>query len=755
MATVQNWLGKALVIGVLVAEFVLFRQYALREVTWSYPPNHDQLHFLDWSYKSSLRMKDHLRDALGQAAGFHNSPAIPPKPGVVEIPPPRMERGLEEAPSSSELMFTLQGAILFRLLGAGRLTALSLNFFYFALFQWVLVATIRWVTGRWSVALIALGLLLAAGTPFQGAGGLFDFRMDFSTFCLYGIFICAVIRSGIFSDWRWSIVAGLAGVLLFTFRFFTILYLGGALGLLVVFFILRRWRKTGPQRKQLNRQIVNTLIASAIILVVSVPIIVQRFDALKAYYGVGHITGKEKKIRALAEGIKTTRDALIFYPSSLYGYHAGPTMVFAAKWLLAAATVLLVVRLLLQLLFTKLKKRQALRPLPEGEGTGRARRGASAFDVWGAVFFLIATFLVPLLLLTSDESKSSVVADILVGPTILIIVMAIAILAGTMRRSTPLLVVRLALVAMCGFALFEGAEFAHGQYVRVVKSPHDREEIEKLLRLYDRMGSICTVMGWVAPETGFDSNWDALNFMAFSVMAFERGHREIHPNEVLANSIFARSPAEEKERLSRADLTLLSEFPAPPPGQFEFDFDKQIRELKPKFFEWCRQNCVELERIHFDSPAVFDATLFIRPSVRIDGESDGWMANYGTQITGLAEVLRSRPEIELIGKNAADRLPRPPHVTAALVAPGLAPIPVPAELKYDGPNYRLNIHVDPALLAEHGKVVMILSFDSSFTLPGPPGTEEREVVLRLPESGEVRRREPAATQPVPLDRLEK
>jgi hypothetical protein len=231
-------------------------------------------------------------------------------------------------------------------------------------------------------------------------------------------------------------------------------------------------------------------------------------------------------------------------------------------------------------------------------------------------------------------------------------------------------------------------------------------------------------------------------------MTYERRHIMIRPNEVLANSIFARPPAEQSDRLSRADLTVLSEMPAPPPGQFEFAFDKEIRQLKPQFFDWCRKNCVELEHRHFDAPMTFDATLFIRPAVRIQGEPDGWMARHGTQITGLAEVLRSRPEIELVGKNAADRLPVPPHVKAALVAPGLAPIPIPAELTYDGPNYRLDIHVDPALLAEHGKVEIDLAFDSAFMLPGVSGAVDRQLVFRLPESGDVRRREPAASQPV-------
>ena len=213
-------------------------------------------------------------------------------------------------------MFTLEGAILFRILVPGRLTALTLNFLHFALFQFVLVATIRWFTGRWGPVLVALGLLLAAATPFVGAGGLFDFRMDFSALCFYGIFLCLVVRSGIFRDRRWSVLAGLGGAFLFMSRFLTILYLVGTLGLLLLFLILRWSIQKDPERRRVGwKQIVNAILASAIIGAVSLPLLIQRFDALKGYYVVGHLTGPEKKVRAGAEGIENMKEGWPITPS--------------------------------------------------------------------------------------------------------------------------------------------------------------------------------------------------------------------------------------------------------------------------------------------------------------------------------------------------------------------------------------------------------------------------------------------------------
>jgi hypothetical protein len=56
---------------------------------------------------------------------------------------------------------------------------------------------------------------------------LFDFRMDFIAYCLFGVWVCAALRSGLFLDWRWAIATGLLAALLVANRFLTIIYLLG------------------------------------------------------------------------------------------------------------------------------------------------------------------------------------------------------------------------------------------------------------------------------------------------------------------------------------------------------------------------------------------------------------------------------------------------------------------------------------------------------------------------------------------------
>src|SRR5262249_47691313 len=149
------------------------------------------------------------------------------------------------------------------------------NFFYFAVFQCTLAGTLRWLSGRWSVALFGVGLLLTATTPYSGCGDLTDFRIDFIAFCLFGTFICFVVRSRFFASMPLAMVAGAAAALLFLFRFLTIVYVTGIfgayfLGLCLGLYVRRHDRAA---RKTLGRQFMGLLSAGGIVAVVAIPVL--------------------------------------------------------------------------------------------------------------------------------------------------------------------------------------------------------------------------------------------------------------------------------------------------------------------------------------------------------------------------------------------------------------------------------------------------------------------------------------------------
>jgi hypothetical protein len=121
-----GWLGVALLI---LLQWLLFRQFAQRAILWAYPVAFDQLTYLGWSYETYDQMLGH-----GLLVGWQHGLDIRAPQGV---------------------MLQLQASLVFLLLGPSRLSAITLNFVYFALFECVLVATLRWLSGR-----LRYGLLL-------------------------------------------------------------------------------------------------------------------------------------------------------------------------------------------------------------------------------------------------------------------------------------------------------------------------------------------------------------------------------------------------------------------------------------------------------------------------------------------------------------------------------------------------------------------------------------------------------------------
>lgn len=699
------------VIALLLVQFGMFRQFALREVVWSYPPNHDQLSYLDQSYTGYEQIIQDPSKGLEGLVRFLPPPQhAAPKDSVVL---PREDWHVEsdwQRSKAAGMMLPLQAALLFCMAGPGRLTALSLNFLYFALLQVALVTTVKWLTGRWSVALLALGLLLLAKAPFppSWAGGLFDLRLDFIAFCLYGIVVCLAMRSRVFADRTWSLVAGAAGALLFTFRFLTLTYLAGVLGCVMAFLLVRLWsRRHDPEaRRRIARQFGNALLASAIIAAVALPMLIPRLHAIEGYYVVGHLTGPEKNVRAAEQGITDLRSALLFYPRSLYDSGLGRPLLRAVRWVLLASIGLLAFRLI-----------------------AHGRTSTGTFDPKASVFLVMAAILVPFTALTVDTAKSPVVGDIMVVPALWAVLLCVMTCAAAYRGARLSPVVRWVLIGMAAVVLGRAMIELTDQYARRASMTRHRDEVDRVLEIHRRLASTVADLGLTAPRFAFDSMSDVLHYKVFKILTYERNGTLLDADEVLANSIFERDPDEAVRRLRFADFVVLTRHPSPRPGAFELPFDRRMRELRPRLFDWCRNNDVELFDEHLGAPFNCEVTAFARPEVRVQADADGWMASRGAKIVGLAEVLRRRPRVDLWGPNTAQYLKDPPHVTARIAA-GEAR----AALKYEGDRYHLSLHLDPVRLPPTGRVEIELTFDRSFVPRQINGSaDDRELVMPLPD----------------------
>jgi len=712
-ADLLAWL---LVVVLLLAQWGVFRQFALREVVWSYPPNHDQLSYLDQSYAAYERILQDPSKGLEETAWFRPPPRYRAPLDSVVLPRQewRSQSDWQRAKATG-MMLPVQASLLFCLAGPSRLAALSLNFLYFALLQVLLVATVKWLTGRWSLALLALGLLLLAKTPFPPfwAGGLFDFRLDFIGFCLYGVFLCLVMQSRVFADRKGSLAAGAAAALLFTFRFITLIYLAGVLGCLAAYLGLRIWLcwRDPDARRPVADRLRNIVLASAIIATVALPILVPRLRAIRDYYVIGHVTGPEKQVRAAEQGVTDLRSALLFYPRSLYDNHLGRLLLRATKWVLLASAGMMAFRLVIA-----------------------GRSGRPPFDVKAAGLFILAAGVVPLVVLTSDTAKSQVVADVMVVPVLWVVLLGVMVMAGAYRGVRPLPVVRCGLIAISAFVLGRAVVAQVDQYARRSGMTRHRDDVNRVVEIDDRLAAAAMDLALGDPRFAFDSMSDALHYKVFKILAYERHGILFHPDEVLANSIFERDPEDAMRRLRYADFVVLTQHPQPKPGTFELPFDRRMRELRPRLFDWCRGNDIELLSEHLGPPFDCDATVFVRPEVRVQADADGWIATRGAKVVGLAEVLRARPRIELWGPNSMQYLTNPPHARARIRGSDL-----PAALTYEGDSYHLSLHLDPARLPVTGSVEIELSFDGSFIPRKVNGSaDDRELVMQLPSRAELR-----------------
>src|ERR1700730_17104798 len=212
----------ALLIALFAVEAMIFYVHVARHIAPFYPSNYDQLSYYLATYDLISAFHARCFSAL-----------------VEELLQPN---------SATGTTFVLQGALLSLIGGENRTAILSINLVYLFALQFVFFVVIRTRTGRTDLAWIGMALLLSLSTLFNGAGGIYDYRIDFSAFCLYGIWTCLLVWSRSFLRTSRALLVVAIGILLVYSRFFTIIYVGGVLGTLLASNTYAIWRKTSPFR---------------------------------------------------------------------------------------------------------------------------------------------------------------------------------------------------------------------------------------------------------------------------------------------------------------------------------------------------------------------------------------------------------------------------------------------------------------------------------------------------------------------------
>jgi hypothetical protein len=667
------WLAIA---ALLMVEYGLFAETVRRELAWFVPTGYDQAVYLDHTY--------HVYDKM-----------------VTE----GLWAGLREAhhqQGANGAVFPFAAALLCLVLGLSRLTVLTVNFLLYAAFQCSLAGTLRWYTGRWSVAWFGLGLLLAAASPFFWAGGLLDARLDFGAFSLYGMFVCAVIRSRLFAARRWALVVGLAAIALTVFRHITAVYLVGIFGMCLVYFT---GRLVWGERRSAARQLSGLVVAGSIWAAAPLLVLVAKFNALWKYYFVNFQTsGGDREVRAAEFGCLTLGDHLSYYGRSLVRDHAGkPFLVLAAVGILAALVLLLALR----------------RRAPQGLLGPRVHPGS-------LVMFLCVSLLLPHAILTYSISKSPIVGNILVVP---LLWLALLPLAGVMRRgrvaSNPWAtraMVGLAVVAVSTSVVLFTQRQCHPQCGR-----QEAEDAPTVLAFHEDLWHHSREAGLKTPIVSFDCFHHLLFLPGANAFTYEQHRTLLNATQAMpANGVMAMNDAAIGQALESSHFVVLTT--GATRASLLYPFHQQMETQRSGLRGYC-----ERELIHVQSYHMLDSTvdLYMRPWVAFHGASGGWITSRGCTLAGRGEVLRQAPTIEMRGKIDVGSLRHVPGVSVALQRES-GSVRVPATFDVTGDDYRLRFTLPADQLAT-GPVEIQVKFDHYF-VPRDIGMNQdiRQLVARAP-----------------------
>jgi hypothetical protein len=550
-------------LALFVAEAVIFYVHVARDVAPFYPPKFDQPVYYLGTY-----------DLIG---------AVHTK-GLMAL----MDELLRPS-NATGTIFVLQGALLALIGGENRTAILSINLVHLFVLQAVLFYVIRSRTGRIDFAWVGMALLLTAHTLFNVAGGIYDYRMDFSAFCLYGICTCLIVWSGSFRHTGRIFVVALACIFLVYDRFFTIIYVAGVLGVLLAINTYEIWRSSSTGRKTVaGRRARNILLAGLIIAVVCLPRLYLSRSAIYGYYVAGHVLGDEKFIRAHELGLHTLAGHLFFYPGTILVRHVGLLTFLIASALMS---------------WRLWSDRVPLRAL-----LTRPYRFRQEF------VSLAVTVLVPIMVLTANIAKSPVVGGIVVVPILLAMVL---FGASVWPRPTPTnpgssWTARLPAIAMALALIAFGLKGLSSRGIA------PRADLERISLLAETIARYAADNNLQRLTMSTDRIVDYDHAAIPELFAIERLHRKLDIEGLFghgAYGIFA-TPRDEAMRLfAESDVIVLTDPTAD--RQYPFPINSKIKEYWNEIWQ---QTNRDRKLIYSTEIMGIPHRVFVRPLPKIDSD---------------------------------------------------------------------------------------------------------------------------------------
>jgi hypothetical protein len=524
-------------IAALALEVAIFYLHVQIRVAPNYPQVYDQLTYINATH-------DIVRDFHARGLAALAQPFLSPAPTGITYP--------------------IQGAAAVLAFGASRAALLTVNLAYFLALQIAVFLTMRRSRDEAAAAWLSIALLIGCDGVFRRAGGIADYRIDFAAMCLFGIWICLLVKADQFASRKFSILAGLAAAWLILMRFITAAYIGPIMAALLCWLIVRR-----RSAENWRRRIANYFLSGAIITVVIVPTLVAALGPINNYYVAGHIEGAEPAIRAAEVGIFDLTGHLLYYPRALLSYQIGSVSNFLIVIVLTA----------IALVFVRRSKDQP----------------SFSFEIFLGT---IATIL-PTVILTLDVSKSPVVIGIAMVPFILLVMFCWRsfVLPIHPRRALRFAVLFYMIV---GFSAF----VAHAASPSSELSQADLAEVK-------RLNLAIANAGGGAPHIAFDRLTDYLNPSTVQFYFRESNQLSFHGEPQFTGTlggIFALNPEDVMRAVESSNVVVLSDQQL---KRSHSPFDQSILESWPMMDGYAKKNMQLLTTGKIDD---ITYRIFVRPT---------------------------------------------------------------------------------------------------------------------------------------------
>jgi hypothetical protein len=611
-------------------------------------------------------------------------------------------------------------------IGASRMSALWINFAHLALCQIALVLLSRWAA-RPFLGLALCGVLVSVPYLFADTGGMPDFRFDFAAFCLFGVLLCAVIRSGGFRSRGWSAIAGVVAGVLGVTRTIAFIYLAAALPLIVAgLWLLRRWR--GDRTPRLGNLLVSTGVAAACVA----PMLVAQWPNIVAYYIVGHVTSGESQMRAAEFGVHSTLAGVTFYARSALLYHAGPVAAAQALTLLASLFLL-----------TRRGAPDAGAPEVGPNGIGDTRPDPeeasrlSDADLAAAGVFIAALCVTTYAVLTMDVSKSPVVGSVFVCFGVMAAWLIAYARIGPGRTRMTRAATRWS-AAVCAIIFLAGQGVFAMRAARPASYLAPASEIDAYLELMDEIGRASAQASLRAPVVSFDALTEYFHVDVLRVLAAERLRLDLRPRGALgAVSIGLRpiTPRDAFALLRQSDFLVIGRDRPVGPAE-RYPINQSLAAVAPLLYEAAAREFVPLRQATFFGRTV---TLFMQPRLSCPDRGDGWVGADGIRCGLPAAALQRQPAIELRGTAPVTWLGGLPGARIIVRRDGELLASTPCDTTATGPvsdgrqPYLIACRADAAALRPTDTAAVQIDFDRHFVPRDVgAGADARQLVMPWP-----------------------